>query len=216
MGWIILDALVLAIIVLFIILSAKKGFVRTVIEIVGFLLVFYIASKISMPLASLTYNVTIEPAIIKSVKTDNVSQTLPKYVKNTLGEHKLLEEFENTVLTNLDNGVNNAVKSASQNIVKPIICGVISMIYSMIISAVLMFAVIILAKIINGIFNIGPTSKINAFLGGVFGGVKGIIICMVVCTLIYYIATITQNGFLFFNLKNINSTVIFRHLCLKL
>ena len=61
---IILDLIILAIIVIFAFLSAKKGFVRTLIELVGFFLAIFIASSISPAISNGVYDKFIEPAIV--------------------------------------------------------------------------------------------------------------------------------------------------------
>ena len=63
---IILDLIVIAVIFIFILVSAKKGFVRSLIEIVGFVLVIMLSNTVSTPLANITYDKFIEPSIIES------------------------------------------------------------------------------------------------------------------------------------------------------
>ena len=64
----ILDLIVIAIIIVFALISAKKGFVRTIIEIVGFVLVILFANNVSPVLSNVTYDKLIEPAIIESIE----------------------------------------------------------------------------------------------------------------------------------------------------
>ena len=59
-----LDLIVLAIIAAVALISARRGFVRVAIELVGFIAAIFITFTISTPLASLTYDKIIEPPIV--------------------------------------------------------------------------------------------------------------------------------------------------------
>ena len=72
-----LDLIVLAIIAAVALISARRGFVRVAIELVGFIAAIFITFTISTPLASLTYDKIIEPPIVSSVSKatgDSVTQ----------------------------------------------------------------------------------------------------------------------------------------------
>ena len=62
-----LDLIVIAIIAAVALISAKRGFVRVVIELAGFIAAIFISFTISTPLANLTYDKIIEPPIVSSV-----------------------------------------------------------------------------------------------------------------------------------------------------
>ena len=71
----ILDLIIVLIIVFCAIISAKHGFVRTVVEVAGFLAAFVIAFTISSPLANATYDKIIEPKIVENVQDASVEGT---------------------------------------------------------------------------------------------------------------------------------------------
>lgn len=218
---IILDLIVVAIIVIFALISAKRGFVRTLIELVGFVLVIILANSISTPLANLTYDKAVEPAIIKSVESMQLesgnieADALPAIIQNVMGED-VIADFQQKLTQNINSGINTAVTNASQTVVKPLVTNILSMIYVITISVVLLFVVGILANLINKLFSFSVVGRVNSSLGAVLGAVKGIIISMVVCTLIALIVSLTENGFLIFTEDAINNSYIFKLLCLKL
>ena len=65
---IVLDLIILAIIIITAYISAKKGFVKVLVETVGFVLAIVIAFTVSTPLAEITYDKFIEPTIIKNAE----------------------------------------------------------------------------------------------------------------------------------------------------
>ena len=220
----VLDLLVVVIISIFAFISAKWGFVRTLIEIVGFVLVVLLANSLSTPLADITYDKTIEPAIIKSIdgmKVEDVEtidlndKEFPPLIKRVLGDKNVIANFEKEITSDINNGIDTAVRNSSQNVIKPVITSILSVIYVLLISIILMFVVNILAKVINKLFSFSIVGKLNSTLGASLGVIKGIFIAFVVCTLISLIVSFTQNGFLIFTKDTIESSYIFKLLCLK-
>ena len=160
---IVLDLIVIAIILIFCLISAKKGFVKTVVEAVGIVAAIILSFTVSSPLAGTTYDKIIEPPILSavSVETTESSQTavqnmwdsMPKFiVKNadrlSLNSESITQSFGEDI----SQGVETAVKSASQNVVKPIAVKILGIIYSVIIFVVLWVIFRFLAKIINKLF----------------------------------------------------------------
>ena len=54
--WFILDLIIVAILVVFALLAAKKGFVKSVIEIAGFVLAIFLAFTLSSPATNFIYD----------------------------------------------------------------------------------------------------------------------------------------------------------------
>lgn len=218
---VILDLLVLLIIVLFIFLSAKKGFVRTLIEIVGFVLVILLANAISRPLADITYDKAVEPAIVKSVEgiaskdiaevSDKVYHNVPSLLQNVLNEGNVYNNLKASLSENIDNGVETAVVNASKKVLKPVAASVLSMIFSILITIILLFVVGIIAKLVNKLFSFSFVGTANKVLGGVLGIVKGTGVASIVCTVLAVAVSLT-GGFFIFKPDVIEKTFLFKML----
>lgn len=214
----ILDLIVIAIIFVFALLSAKRGFVRTIIEIVGFVLVILFANSVSPVISDFTYDKLVEPSIVNSVEKmqengtdlDISLDTMPKFVSNILGEGFDLSGFQNKINENISEGINSAITSASQTVVKPVVTGVLDVIFTIILTMVLSILVNLLAKFINKLFSFSLVGKANKILGAVLGIIKGVVICAIICTVISLIVSLTTNGILIFTQANIDSTNIFK------
>ena len=220
----IVDGIIIAIVLLAIIFSSKKGFVRTVIEVAGFIAAFIIAFTFSSPLSNLTYDKMIEPSIIKTAEqtaTDTTESTvdafweaMPKFVKNNsqkLGISK--EEISQKAASNVGQNSSQLALSLSQNVAKPVVCKLLSFLFSTVLVVVLLFVVKILAKFVNKLFSFSIIGKLNRTLGGVIGFFKGIIIAFAFCMLITLIVSFTGNGIWIFNAQVLEETVIFKTLC---
>ena len=226
--WYILDLILIAIIAIFVFISAKRGFVRTVIEFVGYFLAIYLAFSISGVLADTIYTTAIEPKIVESVAekvtvsssagidhvANEIWSSLPEFVQNTAENFDITS---NTLKTALENNFNNTsseqlVKNATVAVVKPIVVPLIKTILSVLLFIVLMFIVRFLAKFLNKLFSLPLIGGLNKSLGGIIGLLKGLIFAFLFVVAILFIMSFTENGFLIFTKENIDKTYLFKFL----
>ncbi len=219
----ILDLILVFIIIFFVVSSARRGFIRVLIEVLGFVAAVVLSFTISTPLSSMTYDKIIEPSVLKSVNesssqstntvVDNTWNSMPKFVTanaERLGVSK--EKLSESVSRNISNGAGAAVKSASQDIIKPVAVKVLGLCYSTIIFAALLFVVKILAKAVNKLFSISVVGTVNRALGGAVGLLKGAIFAAFFVAVISIIISFTGNGFWIFTYENIENSHIFKSL----
>lgn len=220
---IIIDLIVIAIVALTGLLSAKRGFVRCVIELAGFIAAVYITFALSAPLANATYDRFVEPTVVSSVTSasndtaddvvEGVWNALPGFIKShadTIGLSR--ENLNDKIAGNIENGAQAAVESASQAVIKPVVTGILGLLYSLIIMIILMIAVKFLAKFLNKLFSFSLIGKVNHALGFIVGIFKGIIIAFVFCIAVSLIVSFTTNGILIFTKENIDGTAIFSYI----
>ncbi len=219
---IVIDLIVSAIIVLCVILTAKRGFVKSVIGIAGFALAIILSLTLSTPISTFTYDKFISPGVESSIEasvknninsdvkkiTDNVWNTLPKYVKNTANDMGI---NKNTVQNSVAHG-NTAHETAvavNRNAVRPVAVFVIKLLVSVILFIILSIIFKFVANFINKIFSFSIVGKANRLLGGILGLVKGVIYAIIFILLINFIVTVT-GGFWLFTPNAISNTVIFK------
>ncbi len=222
-----LDVLILIIVLINIILSAKRGFVKTIIEVVGFVAAIILSVTASGPLANVTYDKVIEPSVIKIVEetaaasdettqgnlqdmADSIWSSLPEFVKNSTESSGISKEtFIDKIEIDTTDTVTAIATKTSQTIAKPIITKVLSAFYAVVLMIVLLVVVKIIAKIINPLFNFSIIGKANHTLGGVLGLIKGILVSMVFCVVVSLIVSFTGAGFLCFTEEAIDGSFIF-------
>lgn len=220
--FILIDLVVLAIIGLFVFISAKKGFVKTFVETVGFVVAIVLAFSISGSVSEWAYNSFIEPPIMASVdeKLSDVPSgaqisvgldDLPDFVVENAEKFGLsLEDFGNNGEDTIADGV-EAVKQSVSDIVKPIATKIISALAFLILAIILIIAFKLLAKVLNKLFSFSVIGVANRLLGGILGGIKGVAVVTALCTIISFLATL-GGGFLFFTDDVINGTILFKAL----
>lgn len=224
--WIVLDLIVVAIVAFCIISSAKRGFVRTIVEAIGFILAAYIAFSVSGSVAESVYNNKIEPAIVSAVEekthslaTNTVEETvngiwdeLPAIVKNS-GEFFGVDadSLPSTITGEINNSLNitEVAKTTAQKAVKPVAVPLIKSVLGMVIFGALTFVVKLLARVINKMFKLPLIGGLNRALGGVLGLIKGVVFAAIVCIAISTFIAITGKGFWIFTSENIDSSLLF-------
>ena len=218
---IVIDLILIAVILLFVLTSAKRGFVKVLIETVGFIAAVIVAFTISTPLAELTYDKIIEPPVIEAAVNaagesaeHEAWNALPDFLINSDNAFfaTTVNSFTEKITIKISDGVENAVKNASREVVKPVATKLIGLLYSVILIIVLSIVAKFLAKILNKLFSFSFVGKINRTLGGVVGFVKGSVVAVILCAIISLILSFTGKPFLIFSEDTINQTYLFKFL----
>lgn len=216
----VLDLIIIGIIAFSALISAKRGFVKVVVEAVGFVVACIIAFSINTPLAESTYDKFIEPPIINTINSsfenatndlqEEAWETMPDFITDNaelLGIE--VDGFNDKISENISSGVDEAITAASQDVIKPVFTKILATVYGVILVFVLLFIVKILAKIINKLFSFSIVGKANKILGGVVGIPKGIVFAIIFAVIISILVSIT-GGFAIFTPENIDKTILFK------
>lgn len=182
-----LDLGLIAVLAVAVLASAKKGLVRTVLELVAFAAAILLAVQLSAPMAKTCYeNVLSERVETKIAEELHVSEnasaikkasvvldSLPSFVKDYVqgsdaSVTKLTEQIANGNYSNKD-----AAKLLNENIARPVCEAVLSAVLFLLLFAVLGGVFQWLASVLSKLFKIPIVKNVNALLGGVFGAVKG-------------------------------------------
>ena len=223
--WVILDLSVVLIVLFFVFTSAKRGFVRTFVELVGFVLAIYIATLAGSTVAAAVYEKKVEPNVVSKITAaadegtgnianniDSTWNTLPKAFTNAATYFGVnADTVANSVSSGLSQNADIATiaKNTSEKAVKPIVIPIVKSVVSLVLFTVLMFVVKVLARIINKAFKLPFIGSLNRILGGVIGLGKGIVVSMAICMLIGLFVALTGKGFWIFTKENIDQTYIF-------
>ena len=224
--WILLDVLVVLVVLFNIYLCVKRGFVRTVIELVGYFLAIYLAFTFSGVVANFVYDNYIGPNIAEDIvnevsfssdsttdeKVDEIWDFLPDLVErnNDISKSSLKDTINEN--NSSSDPVASIVQTATDTAVKPTIIPIVQMIVSAILFFILMFIIKFFAKIINKVFNLPIIGGLNRFLGGVIGCFKGVLFAIIFVMLVNFVVSISNDGFIFFTNENIEKTVLFKYI----
>lgn len=214
MSWI-LDLIVVAVVVYYAYISARRGFVRTVIELVGFVLIFLIITKAGTPISEKLFDTTLRNTVLTKVETtlentteqtaQSLTDAMPDFIVN--GAEFLGIDIGESLISGDTTAV--MAERLTDNVIRPVVTSLIYAILSLLLFGLGMYLVRIVARVVNSLFKISLVGTINRVLGAVLGAGKGVVVAFIICIVITIIVSFTEKGFLFFTKENIENSFIF-------
>ena len=214
MSWI-LDLIVIAIVCVYAYISARRGFVRTIIELAGFVAIFLVIPRFGTPISEKIFDTAFRSTVLTKVEaavletgaeaSEALNNVLPEFIVN--GADFLGIDIAKTITAT--STASALAENITDSIVKPVVSSVIYAVLSLLLFGLGMYLVRVLARAVNSLFKISLVGKLNRLLGAVLGAAKGLVIAFIVCLVITIAISFTKNGFLFFTKENIEASLIF-------
>ncbi len=217
---IIIDAVIVAVLVVFLLIGRKKGFVYTAIELIGWIAIAVIAIPFAQTSAAWIYDTFIDNSVcaavnasLQDISPENISNALngyidnlPDFISSSLFEKDITATF---ILSQAEAQSN--IASAVSNVIKPVICPLISAIISIIIFIIGFILIRLLARLCNGLVDKIPlVSNVNAFLGAITGFVKGAVIVAILSFVFITVINTSQNGLFGITAATVDNTYILK------
>jgi len=223
-----LDLLIVLIVVISIKTAYQRGFMRSIVALVGYILSIFIAINISNAFAPILYENTIKEGIVTKVNSA-VSQEIKdtgveQAVSSTI---EAMPDYISKLVTDYFGGEKGVVDKLSKNkeqvtsdfgttiadeIVAPIVIPLIRAIMLIVVFAICIIIVNLVARLFQGFYKIPILGGINSFLGGVLGIFKAIIIILILVSISKAIISMTGNNLSYFNSDIIESSFVFKYL----
>lgn len=224
MSWI-LDILVIAVVALSIFFSARRGFVRTAIEVVGLLLSVYLSFTVAGTVADALFEKSIAPAIVQTtvdsieektsgaalVTSQAVWESLPETVTKVAGNFGVTSQSiaENVTAGTSAASVETVVQQSVDTVARPVVVPLVRALVSIVLLLVCSVFVKLLARVLGRVARLPVLRQVNTGLGAVLGLVKGLLIAAVLCIIISAVVSFTANGFWIFTKQNIEDSSLF-------
>lgn len=215
---IIIDLILLAIIALTSFISYRYGFIRTLLEVVGFIAIMIVINAISLPIAGSIYDKYIDEKIVDATKNITIDtkdsgnefwNSLPEFIRKNSGILGLQKE---TIVDTFDNyvksGIVGTASKTSQEIIKPIVVKPISLIVSLLLFFVCNPIIHFIARLINGVVSKSFVGGINAKLGLIIGLPKGIIFAVAFVIFLLILVSLYPSGIWIFNKEAVDKSYI--------
>ncbi len=219
---IIIDVIVILVILLMTYLAAKRGFIRTLINLAGFIIAAFAANFLAEQLAQLVYT-----SFIRDDATTKIAAAITEYggVSSALGN---IEGFVSgfslpfvdmgfaaghieQIGTTLSAETTIAAQQIADGVIAPIATPLIQAILFVILFIICVILTSIVARIISNAINMVPiVGGINKFLGAVVGAVEGLILVFLIAMAIN-LAISGSGDFWVFNNQSIEQTFLFKH-----
>ena len=222
------DAVAAVIVLICIFMGVKKGFLSTIVMMVGQIAAIVVAIVLSGLLSSYIYSNFIEQKIINEM-TDKIQITfsgestaaateiVTKATENLPGfisdKAKKMAEEDSGLLKNLDEKLGNSSKDAAKliedNIIQPIAEFALRIIMFSVMFIILMIIVRLLAKLLKAVNKIPLVGGANKALGAATGLLDGIIKVIILVYIIKFAVLISDNSIPVINDETISESYVF-------
>ena len=224
---IILDVILLTVLVAFIFTAAKKGFMRSLLELIAVIVALVMAYQFSPVVAQAAYDNLVEESLIETVQTQldenlNISSSTEKAEVVLESIPGFMETFADSLGIDTKKMVENmgSFSLSSENlatelvvkVAQPIVVAALTALFFLLLSAILMFALKWVAGLLSKLFKLPLLGTVNKVLGGVLGACKGVMVIIFVSTLLKLvfaggeseISTMVNSSYVIGLLDNIN------------
>ena len=227
MGYI-LDVIVIAIVAFCAFRSAKRGFMRTAIELAGFALAIILAFNFAPAVSDAAYDGLLDKTVTKKIATaiderttdsttditEAVWDSVPGFIASNIEYFGITEEEVNDKLSEISGETSTAVAAdISHDVVRPVVSAAISGLVGLLIFIVISILAKFLAIPINKLCSFSLVGKLNKTLGAVLGAGKGVIFAAIFFLIISSVVVLTGSGFLIFTRENIDSSALAKLIC---
>ncbi len=204
----IVDAIIIAIIVLVVVHSCKKGFASSLVDTFSMIIASVASYFVSPKVAQFLYDYFIKNTVSRGFekaldeintgaavneKIDAMVASLPEGAVN-LAQNLGLVNL-NGVGIHLSGTVDNTqlISTVLNNIAYSVMTTITKVVVFFILFVLFTLALRMVSKFLEKVNKIPLIGKLNAGLGGALGVIKAAIIVLVVCTVMYFIASSSDN-----------------------
>ena len=204
----ILDVAVILIILLAIFIGYKRGFVKSVIKLVGCVLAVIVAGLLSPLIAGGIFDTFASKQLQESMAAEMTSadassalegirgmlEGLPGPVVNALEASGLgtPEQMLDTVQDSLEGGVDAVSQAVVVKVIRPVAVALLGALLFFILFILLIILVAFLARLIDKVFKLPLLKQMNGALGAVMGALEGAVIVLVAVTVVQLMAASTK------------------------
>lgn len=213
----IVDIILVVIFALVILTSAKKGFFKSLVDLVGSLVAVFTARLLSESAATAVFDGFVakgaENALSQSLgeagsvnyaeQIENALASLPAGLNGILQIMGIDSQSLTEKLADVNLNGDNLVESLMNTVVIPLGTAVVQFVLFVILAIAMIFVVKLFAKVIDKIVKKLPVIKgFNKTMGAVFGIFRGLIIVVIISMLVSVVIGFTGNEMLIESVEN--------------
>ncbi len=220
---ILLDVLVVVVIISMVKSSARRGFVRTVIQFAGYLVSLGISSVASRMAAIFVYSSFVREGIVDLIARNiqNVTdqemvmeeliaalESLPSILQSALSQAGV--DLTSALYGLTGDSVGKIAAVVADTVVGPAAIGLLRTVFFVIFFSICMLFVKSFARLFRGLYRIPLLGPANALLGGMVGGLEAILVVYVAAVLVSLLQTLTGDTLPLLTQEAVARTYLFR------
>lgn len=204
----IIDIALITVILVFLIVGIKRGFIKELVSLIGFVVAFVVALFLSGIGSSFVYDTFVDgfvkdkvsSAVMQSIdnEVDGVLVSIPDYFINAA--EATGTDIEGVVKSNIGASVeetaNSVAATVSKDVAKPVIGALIRVILFIIIFIIVKILIDWIGRALDLVSRLPVIHSLNSVLGAVIGTARGVVTAAIICFVAMYLIKF-QGGNLF-------------------
>lgn len=198
----ILDIILLAVFAAFVFAAVKKGFIRTLLELVAVVAALVLAYQFSPVASQAVFDGMLEENMVTSIETqlsDNFDSTtvskkaqaaldaVPDFAVSLASAAGVdIDSIKNNISTEKINS-ENVARELVEKIAEPIATGALTIIFFVLLACVLAIVFKMIAARIAKLFKVPLVGTVDKLLGAVLGICKGLVVLILICTVLEFV-----------------------------
>lgn len=189
-----IDAVFVVVVLVCTVWGLKKGFIKSLLGFIGYVIALLAAISISNWLAAFVYDSFLREVFIQkisSVLTDGAAATaaeqaeklleaLPGFVANALvNQGVTAESLEGTLA-----GSVAAIAPQVADMISPVVINLMRIIFTVVLFSVLLFLVRVLVRAVGSVFRLPVLRQMDSLLGGAFGLLSGFVFVLLLTAIL--------------------------------
>lgn len=215
----ILDIIIIAMFLLFVIIGLKRGAAKTLLNLVGIVLAVFLSANFGSLLSEWIYKGFFQKGITQSIHTaieqggtdafNNAVNSLPDFIYSLLSCFGVSKDYLYSLTENASASSQSVISQTIEGVISPILTSIISFFVIIILFILLMVLFKLLIKMLLGVFELPVLHMLNRTLGGILGALEAVAIVYLLVILTKLIIPFSGNEF-FITQQLINESVIFK------
>ncbi len=218
----VIDIIVIAVVVINAFIGAHKGFLYTVVRILGALTALVLAALVARPLGEFLYDVFLSSHMeeivgdaLRSVSGEQDFLTainqmiadIPSFLSNSLGVDNIIAMLNSSAgIFDVDSMTQTIVNSA----VKPIAVTIVGTLVFVVLFIAIFFATKVVAEVTRVANNIILVGELNKTLGGVTGMLYGLFLMFCVGALLWLVVILSGDTLGFVTQAEVEGSMLYR------
>lgn len=224
MGWII-DIVLVLLLILIVYASFRKGFLRSVLSLGGFLISTIFSFMFGKMIAEMLFDSMAKPWLTSmineqvvagannnlTVVVDNLYLNLPGYIS---GPIELLFGSKEQMTASLQSAVNNGSTGLTDSIVgllRPMMVTLISILVFIILFILCMLALRVIDRMLIRVRRLPVIGTFDGLLGGIVGVLKAFVWLVIIVFLAKAVILLSSNSLSWMNNELVDSTFLFKY-----
>ncbi len=204
----VLDAVVILIPVICIFLGYRRGFVRTILQLVGTVAAFVVAMTVSPMLATFTFDSFVSQPLTETIVTtlqesdttsleeqiDGALEQLPEALVEVLHADEAAQAALEQLKTQVDESAPAVAETLVTTVIRPLAVSLINFLLFIILFILLLIVVKLVLTLIKPVTKLPLVRQVDQTLGGVTGLLKGVVFALALVTVmqLFFAADLNQ------------------------